>query len=421
MRSRLRAKRDIALKRKAARGRARSKATFIGISGSSAKSTTAALLVHILVAHGGVRQQVKFNDLRAIMKTLVGSTASHDFVVVEAGVESGDEMKPMAEALQPDVAIMTMVAIEHKSAFHTHEKVAAEKGELIAALRPGGFAMLNGDDPHVMAMANRTRERIVVFGRSENCDYRATGVSAAFPRRLSLTVLGANEPLRLQTNFVGEHFWLPTLAAVATATELGVPSDVIADRVATFEPLAERCGVIRAPGSPDFILDTTKAPWHSIKLAFAVLAKATPTRKRIVLGHMSDFIGSNTKYRDAYRWAREVADEVIFVGDHSHRSKASQEDCDSGRFHSFSTTDEVANHIRNTFVPGEVILLKGSVDLHLERIALSWTHDVKCWVRSCGRSSGCLDCGRYEYPYERHKGRKKPGRLVRRLKKIGLN
>jgi UDP-N-acetylmuramoyl-tripeptide--D-alanyl-D-alanine ligase len=420
MRSRLRAKRDAALECKASRGRAQSQATFIGISGSSAKSTTAAQLAHILVGHGRVRQQVKFNDLRAIMKTLARSVANYDFVVVEAGVGAGFRMKPIAEALQPDVAIMTMVAIEHKSAFRTHENVAAEKGELIAALQPGGFAVLNGDDPHVLSMASQTRERFVVFGQSENCDYRATDLSAAFPRRLSMTVLGGAEPLLLQTNFVGEHFWLPTLAAVATAIELGVPSDVIAERVGTFAPLTERCGVIHAPGGPDFILDTTKAPWHSITLAFAVMAKATPPRKRIVLGHMSDFFGSNTKYRDAYRWAREVADEVIFVGDHSHRSQASQEDRDSGRFSAFSTTEEVANHIRNTFVPGEVILLKGSVDLHLERIALSWTHDVNCWVRACGHNSGCIDCGRYEYPYERHKGRKKPGRLARKLKKIGL-
>ena len=365
-RSWLRRMRDDALDRKAGRSRARSKATFIGISGSSAKSTAAALLAHILTAQSRVRRQVKFNDRRAILKTVARASSGFDFVVVEAGIGGKNRMKPMVEALQPDVAIMTLIEIEHKSAFRTHEAIAAEKGELIEALRPGGLAILNGDDPHVMSMASRTNERVVVFGQSEICDYRATNIYAAFPDRLRLTLGWANGSLPLRTNFVGEHFWLPTLAAAVAAIELGVPPDIVAARVATFEPLAERCGVISIPNGPDFILDTTKAPWHSIKLAFDVVATATSPRKRIVLGHMSDFAGSDQKYRNAYRWAREVADQVIFVGQHAHRSKATQEDRDSGRFVAFSTPEEVCEHIRQTAIPGEVILLKGSVDLHLD-------------------------------------------------------
>lgn len=74
----------------------------------------------------------------------------------------------------------------------------------------------------------------------------------------------------------------------------------------------------------------------------------------------------------------------MFVGDHSHRSKASRKDRDEGRFLAFATPFEVAEHIRRTATSGELVLIKGSSDLHLERIALSWTGDVKCWVPVCG-------------------------------------
>ncbi len=71
-----------------------------------------------------------------------------------------------------------------------------------------------------------------------------------------------------------------------------------------------------------------------------------------------------------------------------------------------SRPSDVADHIRSTAVPGELILLKGSGSMHLERIALSWVEDVQCWVPACGRSDGCLVCGLYRTPFDDHKGRK---------------
>jgi UDP-N-acetylmuramoyl-tripeptide--D-alanyl-D-alanine ligase len=412
-RKRARASRDQSLERKARWARQRSNAVFVGITGSSAKSTAAALLSHILSAAGLVQQQVKFNNRRSILKTIARTSGRSNFVVVEAGIGESNRMEPMAELLQPDVAVVTMVGIEHKSVFGTHDAIAREKGHLVAALRPDGLAVLNGDDPFVRAMGERSKARVIKFGRSDDSDYIARDVHSAFPGRLRLTVEWPGGSVLLRTNFVGDHFWLPTLAAVATAIELEVPPVAVADRVASFKPLLERCGVISTPGGPSFILDTTKAPWHSIKLAFDTLANATAPRKRIVLGHMSDFAGSDQKYRDAYRWGRTVADQVIFVGNHSHRSKASEKDRELGCFMAFRTPEEVSDYIRSTAVADELILLKGSVDLHLERIALSWKHDVKCWVKSCGHNSGCVDCGRYEDSYTWHKGRKKRRGVVR--------
>lgn len=364
--------RDQSLERKARKARNQSKAVFVGITGSSAKSTVTGLLTHILSARGAVLGQVKFNNLRSIQKTVARSRRGYAFVVAEAGIGSRNSMQPMADALRPDIAVVTMVAIEHKSAFRTLETVAQEKGELVAALENEGVAILNGDDPHVATMAKSTKARVVTFGRTTECDFRATEVHAAYPERLRLTAIWPDGTLPLRTKFVGEHFWLPTLAAVATAIELGTPPDLIAERVASFEPLIERCGVLAIPDGPHFILDTTKAPWHSVRLAFEMVESATAPRKRIVLGHMSDFAGSDQKYRDAYRLARTAADQVIFVGQHAHRSKATQKDREEGRFIAFNTTEQASDYIHKTAIPGELILLKGSVDLHLERIALSW-------------------------------------------------
>jgi UDP-N-acetylmuramoyl-tripeptide--D-alanyl-D-alanine ligase len=79
---------------------------------------------------------------------------------------------------------------------------------------------------------------------------------------------------------------------------------------------------------------------------------------------------------------------------------ASRADRDIGRFVEIRTPQEVSDYIKQTAVAGELILLKSSSNLHLERIALAWTHDVKCWVPVCGKRVGCDICGLFEVPFE---------------------
>jgi UDP-N-acetylmuramoyl-tripeptide--D-alanyl-D-alanine ligase len=406
----------------ALRGRARAKAIFIGVTGSSGKSTTASVLGHVLSAHASVLVQVQINTIKALIRTLykrLRRVGKVDYVVVEAGAYAVDSIRPMAEMLKPNVAVVTMVRLEHVASFKTLEAVAQEKRALVDSLQPGGLAVLNGDDPHVLAMASGAKCRIVTFGQGETADYRVTGIHAAYPERLRFSLHWRGGVLDVQTPFPGEHFWLPTAAAVATALELGVPADKVAESVASYEPLPNRCTLQITDGGPTFVVDTTKSPWHSLYIAFDMMAKATTARKRIVLGQISDYAGSSRKYGSAYTVARDIADEVIYTGDNSHRSRAPQADRDSGRFVELRSPKDVSDHIKATAVPGELILVKSSSNMHLERIALAWTHDVKCWVPACGKEINCQLCGLYEVPFEEHEAFLHNRRLDRRRRRFG--
>ncbi|MGX5844314.1 Mur ligase family protein [Mesorhizobium sp. ArgA1] len=404
----------------AKRGRARSKATFIGITGSSGKSTSASLLGHILASHGTVHAQVLFNTMKALVNTLykrLNRAGDVDYVVFEAGAFNVGSIRPMAELLRPHVAVVTMVRLEHVASFRTLENVASEKRALIEALEPSGLAILNADDPHVLAMASGAG-RVVTFGTSEAADYRVTNIHAAYPELLRFSLRWGGGVLDLETLFPGDHFWLPATAAVVTALELGVPPEKVAARVATFHPLANRCDVVVAEDGPQFIVDSAKSPWHSVNLAIDMVARAKVARKRIVLGQISDYAGSTRKYASAYKMAREIADQVIYTGDNAHRSRASENDRDSGRFAELRTPKEVSDHVRQTAVPGELILLKSSPKLHLERIALAWTHDVKCWIPDCGKNEGCRQCGLFEVPFEEHRDHVRQVKHARRRRRL---
>jgi len=400
-------RRQATLFARAEKARRTSSARVIGVTGSSAKSTTTALLGHILAAQGRVATQADSNVLRAVAKTLINHAGKSDFVVAELGVAGKGHMQPMADMLRPDVAIVTLVALEHRAAFQTVEAIAEEKGALVETLQPGGFAVLNADDPLAMSMGARTSARIVTFGRNSQAHYHATDVRAGYPGPLRLALQWPGGTLALEAQFLAEHFWLSVSAASAAALELGMSPDVVAARVASFVPGNSRFELIRAPGGPDFIVDTIKAPWHSLPLSVEAVRQASAPRKRFVLGQISDFAGSNTKYRDIYRSLRDVVDQVFFVGEHAHRSRATAEEIASGKFTAFTGPKELADHIRDTAVPGELIMLKGSGALHMERVAMSFVKDVKCWVPTCGRIEGCEACGLYGMPFELHRGRKR--------------
>ncbi|MBZ9770769.1 MULTISPECIES: Mur ligase family protein [unclassified Mesorhizobium] len=407
---------------RAERARARSKATFIGITGSSGKSTATSLLGHILASHGKVYTQVLANTLKALVRTLykrMKRAGKVDYVVFEAGAFEPGSIRSMAQMLKPDVAVVTMVRLEHVTQFRTLDAVAQEKRALVEVLSPGGLAILNADDPHVLDMASGARCRVATFGQSEAADYRVTDIHAAYPDLLRFSLRWRGGDIDMQTRFPGEHFWLPAAAAAVTALELGVPPEKIAARTASFEPLANRCTVLVTDRGPQFIVDAAKAPWHSLNIAFEMMAKAKAVRKRIVVGQISDYTGSSRKYGAAYGIARDVADEVIYTGDNAHRSRASQADRDSGRLIELRTPKEVSDHIKQTAVPGELILLKSSGNLHLERVALAWTHDVRCWIPACGKKEGCSTCGLYEVPFEEHKSFVANRRLERRRRRFG--
>lgn len=386
--------------------RNRNKTTrFVAVSGSSAKTTLCRLLEHVLSGTGSTAAQISRNTMPAIAPFLRDLGDQHEFAVVEVGINGADRMLHLARLIRPHIAVLTMIQLEHKKGMPDLDFVAREKGHLIEHMAPGGMAVLNADEEQSDGLARRANGKVVTFGQTDKADYRAVEISAGFPDRLSLTISNAGLRLKLQTRLVGEHFWLPVTAAVAVAHQLGVSPKTIAERIASFEPVIGRCNVLKLPGDRHFIMDTYKAPQHSLLHAFEIARTARATRRRIVLGQLSDTTGGgSTAYRRAYRQARGCADEIIFVGDHAHRHNAPAEDVESGRVFDFKDVREVADHLRQTSTPGEVVLLKSNCSLHLERAALAQVETVKCWGQVCKLKTDCKKCGLYGLSYESHLG-----------------
>jgi UDP-N-acetylmuramyl pentapeptide synthase len=370
-------------------------ASFIGVTGSAGKTTTKDLLLATLAQrHRCVGNSDSNNELYNVARTLLAVRPGTQFCVQELGLDQPNRFSAMLRLLRPHVGIVTTIGAEHFSAFRSLDAIAAEKGQLIESLPPGGLAVLNADDPQVSAMARRTRARVVTFGVRGSADYRAEVLQASWPERLTLRVSHGAESARIDTQFCGAHHAVNVLAAVAAAHSLGASFDDAVAGIGAYEPMLGRLSVQHTRAGITFIRDDLKAPAWSLDAAWQFMREARASRKIVVLGTISDYTQTaRSIYRRAVVAAQEVSDQVVLVGEFAPRRAQRWRDLQPGRLHGFETAREAAAWLRTCVQPGDLVLLKGSLGAdHLARIAQSLDQAVGCWRRRCPRIIFCDHC-----------------------------
>ncbi len=368
--------------------------TFVGVTGSCGKTTAKDLIGAVLASRfAGVVSSGTHNSLRWILPAVLATRRSHRFCVQEIGAAGPDSIDKSIRAFRPDVAVVTTVGQDHYKAFRTLEATAAEKAKLVAAVPPGGTALLNADDPYVLAMRERCVGRVLTYGRSEAADVRAVDVRSDWPDRLSFVALYAGESQPVATRLCGEH-WTPcVLAALATGLVLEIPLAESARVVERVEPPPGRMSPVEPAGGVIFMRDDWKAPLWSIPPALEFLRRARAARKIAVIGTLSDYAGANArKYAAVARQALRVADHVVFAGRWARGTLPAADATVPDALRAFVTVDEAARWLRDFLRSGDLVLLKGSrrVDW-LERVIRAWTEAQAAPRRRKDREHGSAE------------------------------
>jgi UDP-N-acetylmuramoyl-tripeptide--D-alanyl-D-alanine ligase len=300
----------------------------------------------------------------------------------------------MVAMFRPHIGVVTNVGHDHHSSFRTLEATAKEKGVLVEALPANGTAVLNADDPWVLAMRERTKAQVITYGLSEEAMVRGTDLVSAWPDPLSLSVVYKGERRRVETQLLGELWASAVLAALATGIAMGVPLAEAAAALKGVPPVYNRLSVHRMADDVTFILDTWKAPLYTIPASRRVLETARAPRKIFILGSISDYPGSaSPKYRQVAREALEVADQVIFVSRWAKYALRARPPQSPQRLLAFENIYELRPFLRNFIAPGDLVLLKGSNRAdHLDRLVLDWEREFPCWRLNCGLMILCNDC-----------------------------
>jgi UDP-N-acetylmuramyl pentapeptide synthase len=366
---------------------------FIGVTGSCGKTTAKDLIDAALGQQlRGSKSQDSNNRLYSVTRTVLSLRPWSQYCVQELGVSEPGSLDQLLHLLRPSIGIVINIGSDHYSAFRTLEATAREKGKLVESLPIRGIAVLNADDPTVLALASRCKGRVVTFGRARDSMVRAANVSSAWPARLSLTVSHQGKTYPVRTRLCGTHWASSVLAALATSVAMGIPLDVAIRGVEQTEPWLGRMFPVQLADGTTIIRDDWKASFWSVPSALEFLRTASATRKIAIIGTLSDYGGTaSQKYKSVAKRALEVADYVFFVGKHANSALKLAEGTRKDRLRAFTELKAANDFVQDFLREGDLVLVKGSNSDHLARLALARHRKVGCWRTNCRRNRVLCD------------------------------
>jgi len=368
----------LALGRLAASARAEMDATVVAITGSSGKTSTKDLIAAVLAAAGSTVSPVgSFNTEVGLPLTILGAAQGTEFMVLEMGMRGLGHIAYLADIAVPDIAVVTNVGSAHIELLGSREAIAKAKGELIQSLSVDGTAVLNGDDELVRAMAAQTSAQVVLVGEAADCQVRAVDVTVDAGARASFELVdtpsGTSAPVRL--NVAGRHQVANALAAAAVGFAVGLPVQVVAQRLSSAQPVSKwRMEVVTTASGITVINDAYNANPESMRAALEALV-TMPGRTWAVLGEMRE-LGSQSAaaHEDMGRLVASLGvSRLVCVGEATgpmHRGalaaglRPEESDLVSDLASAQALLDAQVK-------PGDVVLVKASRSVGLERLALT--------------------------------------------------
>jgi UDP-N-acetylmuramoyl-tripeptide--D-alanyl-D-alanine ligase len=350
----------------------------IGVTGSYGKTTTKFIVADLLASRYRVlKTPAGVNTTMGITRIIREELSDeHEVFVVEVSTYGPGEIREVCDILRPSLGILTAVGVQHLERFGTPEAIAEAKYELLAALPPGGTAVVNADDPACLTLADRARsdgKRVVLYGLDGGQgDLAIHGtdlqVSARGTRFRVVTEAGEREAY--ETRLLGRWNISNILAGLAAGRECGLTLAAMREAVAKLTPAPRRLE-IREEGGIIRILDVANANPRGAQMALEVLAQFSGGSRILITPGMVELgpieAEENRRFGEA---AAAVCDYVILVGPRQTRPIREgliRRDFPADRILTVRHADEVADRLAGIVRPGDILLFENRLpDTYLE-------------------------------------------------------
>lgn len=350
----------------------------VGVTGSAGKTTTKEMLASALSRKFCVlKSEGNLNNHFGVPLTLLHLEAEHQVAVVEMAMSGPGEIARLAMMAAPEIGIVTNVAPVHLEFFDSVDAIARAKRELIEHLQPPATAILNQDDERVRGFAAGFDGRALTFGFTEGADYRglkvrARGDAASGAFATEFEVRGPAYSGTFSISLPGRHNVENALAVIAAASVFEVPEEDLRTALASFGSLSQRTEVLRLPGEVVLVNDAYNSNPLAMQRMLEMAGSWRGAGRRLVLaGEMLELGPSSAEWHR--RIGRECAqigiDWLIAVrGDARFFIEGAIEagvPAEQTRF--FNEAGEAAEFCQTLVRPGDLILVKGSRAVHLEK------------------------------------------------------
>lgn len=384
---------------------------IIGVTGSVGKTSTVEAIAAVVGVNFRTRKSIKnYNNelgvplsilgehsagknlfrwwgifFRAVRLLLVKDPGYPQVLVLEMGADKSGDIDQLLSVAPCVVGVVTAVSGVHLELFRTVERVISEKKKIVTRLPKEGIAILNADDPQVLAMRSQVRARVMTYGFSEAADVRGSdptisegppGVATDGERRFGISFKiaygGSTVPVFLPA-VLGTHQVLFGLAAAAVGLGLGMNLHDISDGLRSFTPPPGRMSWLLGIKETQIIDDTYNSSPTASRAALDTLIHLPAAGRRIAaLGDMAE-LGDATRegHEEIGMYVAHLKlDLLVTVGEKAKIIAQSAEEAGMAKekIAVYDSAEVAGRFIQSELRPGDLILVKGSQVARMEKI-----------------------------------------------------
>jgi UDP-N-acetylmuramoyl-tripeptide--D-alanyl-D-alanine ligase len=350
--------------------RGKSQARVVAVVGSTGKTTTKDILGAICAAAvPTVFAEASLNNEIGVPLTICRLEPQTEVLVLELGMRGLGQIAELCEIARPDVALVTSIGPEHLELVGTVENVARANAEVLAALPPGGVAVVPAPEvgPELLPFLSRAD---IVFRTFDPRRVEVDDATAVF--ELEDVTVGLRLPFARRT--LVEN----TYAALLAYEALGLPVDQLQRGVDQVRLSPWRGEEIAVPGAGTVVNDAYNANPTSMRAALLDLAERAGGRRRVaILGEMAELGDAADRYHaEIGSLVAETADVLIAVGEAARPYMLPG----VAEMRWVESADDLDEAVLGAVVrPGDAVLVKASRAVGLEGIPATLAKIAQTW------------------------------------------
>jgi len=372
-----------------------SRPLLVAITGSCGKTTVKEMTAAIFEQYWLIQDDVKaapervlktkgnFNNLIGLPLSLLPINPGHKAVILEMGMNQPGEIARLVGIADPDIACIINVHAVHLEGLHTIEGVARAKEELFAGCSETTVLVVNLDDPHVRACAEKYQQKKIFFALAAGMNEKnlpqvwASDISQEGNSAQGFILHIAKTAIHVILHIPGRHNVADAVAAAAIAHAAGLGADVIAAGLGAFRATDKRMQIVPGKGGLAILNDTYNANPASMRAALTTLCQQAGGRRMAILGDMLELgPGSPAAHREVGSVAAALGiDYLALIGDFAADTDegAITAGMDRRQVRIFQDQKDVVGWIEKLLAADELqsgdwLLVKGSRGMRLELV-----------------------------------------------------
>ncbi|ADE30133.1 UDP-N-acetylmuramoyl-tripeptide--D-alanyl-D-alanine ligase [Rickettsia prowazekii] len=360
-----------ALQKMALYKRENSKAKFIAITGSVGKTSTKEAL-KILLQHDFIvfASRGNFNNYLGLLINLASMADDTEYAIFELGMNHQGEISELVQILKPNIAMINNISEAHLEFFHSLEEIAEAKCEIFKNFSKNDIAIINASNncynKILSILKNLSITNIYSFGHSSKASAKLI-LYKTLGEQVHLQYYINNKFIDITIPFIPRHFANNYTGVLLIIDILGKDIEISAKYLADIALTKGRGKIINIQNSR-VICDYYNASPQSMKAALEYLKQVPADNKTSIIGEMLE-LGWNSQrlHEELVPYILDAGcTKVYLVGAYTKYIYDLLPNKISKKF--FKNVEELITHITDLFEYSELILIKGSRGVKLDKI-----------------------------------------------------